>query len=67
LGTNKTWTYTIIDNDNPPIPINLFKFNMLMVNWGKVNANNAADFNVDSKVDMLDFNWLMNNWLSLLL
>jgi len=33
-----------------------------MVNWGKTTANNIADFNGDSKVDIFDFNMLMINW-----
>jgi hypothetical protein len=42
--------------------VDLFDFNILMVNWEMTNENNAADFNSDRRVDILDFNLLMVNW-----
>jgi hypothetical protein len=33
-----------------------------MVNWGKKEKNNPADFNDDGAVDLLDFNALMINF-----
>lgn len=42
--------------------VDVLDFNVLMVNWGKTNANNVADFNGDGKVDIFDFNLLMVNW-----
>ena len=43
--------------------IDVFDFNILMVNWGSVNSGNVADFNGDNKVDIFDFNLLMVNWI----
>ncbi len=42
--------------------VGIFDFNILMINWGKIEYNNIADLNGDGRVDMLDFNILMVNW-----
>jgi hypothetical protein len=56
--------------------IDVFDYNLLMVNWGKTTTVdttkskqdrcktvNKADVNCDGKVDILDFNLVMINWL----
>ena len=49
------------------IPVNdahgISGFVTLMADWGKTGAGLASDFNGDGKVDILDFVWLMANWL----
>ncbi len=42
--------------------IDVRDFNTLMVNWGKAESGNIADFTDDGKVDIFDFNALMINW-----
>ncbi len=42
--------------------IDVLDFNTLMINWGKTESGNIADFNGDGKVDVLDFVMLMVNW-----
>ncbi len=42
--------------------INIFDFNLLMIQWGIVGSGNTCDFNGDGKVDIFDFNNLMINW-----
>jgi len=42
--------------------IDVLDFNTLMINWGKTESSNVADFNSDGKVDIFDFNLLMINW-----
>lgn len=42
--------------------IDVLDFNTLMVNWGKTESGNIADFTGDGKVDIFDFNTLMINW-----
>ncbi|MDD5731605.1 MAG: hypothetical protein PHU42_01825 [Patescibacteria group bacterium] len=34
----------------------------LLLNWGKIGADNPADINRDGSVDIFDFNLLMVNW-----
>lgn len=41
--------------------VDIFDFNVLMVQWGGAGSS-AADLNSDSKVDIFDFNILMINW-----
>ena len=48
-----------IDQNNK---VDIFDFNILMINWGDNPANPAADLNGDGKVDIFDFNLLMVNW-----
>lgn len=40
----------------------LADFNTLMINWGKKEKKNAADFNKDGVVNLKDFNVLIINW-----
>ncbi len=42
--------------------IDIFDFNSLMINWGKKEGNNIADFDNNGQVDIFDFNLLMINW-----
>lgn len=42
--------------------IDILDFNILMINWGKTEPGNIADFNGDGVVDIFDFNLLMINW-----
>ena len=42
--------------------IDIFDFNSLMINWGKKEENNIADFDGNGQVDIFDFNLLMINW-----
>ena len=48
-----------INKDNK---VDIFDFNLLMVNWGDDPANSAADLDGNGKVDIFDFNLLMVNW-----
>jgi hypothetical protein len=69
-GTTTTVTSTIGTNQqispggdaNNDGKIDLFDFNLLMINWGETMVNNPVDFNSDGKVDILDFNILMTTW-----
>ncbi|XOA43171.1 MAG: hypothetical protein ACKKMO_01710 [Candidatus Nealsonbacteria bacterium] len=47
------------NNDNK---VDIFDFNLLMVNWGDAPDNIAADLDGNGKVDIFDFNLLMVNW-----
>ena len=38
-------------------------FNAIMADWGSTTVGDPADFNGDGTVDILDFNWLMVNWV----
>jgi len=65
-GTTTTTTTTTkpsskIDT-NQDSKIDIFDFNSLMINWGKKEANNIADFDNNGQVDIFDFNLLMINW-----
>ncbi|OGG38786.1 hypothetical protein A2127_01355 [Candidatus Jorgensenbacteria bacterium GWC1_48_12] len=42
--------------------VDIFDFNLLMVNWGNSPANLNADLDGNGKVDIFDFNLLMVNW-----
>lgn len=42
--------------------VGILDFNLLMINWNKVEDNNVADLNDDGRVDILDFNILIKNW-----
>jgi len=42
--------------------IGILDYNILMVNWGKTEVNNTADFNSSGTVDIIDYNILMVNW-----
>lgn len=48
-----------INKDNK---IDIFDFNLIMVNWGNSPTNLAADLDKNGKVDIFDFNLLMVNW-----
>lgn len=48
-----------INKDNK---VDIFDFNLLMVNWGDSPTNSAADLDDNGKVDIFDFNLLMVNW-----
>lgn len=41
---------------------NILDFNLLMLNWGRVESGNVADMNNDGAVNILDFNVLMVHW-----
>ncbi|MCX6759618.1 MAG: hypothetical protein NT012_03600 [Candidatus Nealsonbacteria bacterium] len=43
--------------------IDIFDFNILIVNWGTVVSGNVADFNGDGVVDLFDLNSLMIYWI----
>lgn len=42
--------------------IDIFDFDILMVNWGKAVSGSIADFSGDGIVDLFDFNLLMIYW-----
>lgn len=42
--------------------IGILDYNILMVNWGKTEPNNTADFDSSGTVDIIDYNILMVNW-----
>lgn len=42
--------------------IDIWDFNSLMVNWGKTESGNIADFDANGTVDIFDFNLLMIYW-----
>jgi len=42
--------------------VDIFDFNILMVNWGSIIAGNPADLDGNNSVDIFDFNLLMINW-----
>lgn len=42
--------------------IDIWDFNSLMVNWGKEESGNIADFDDNGTVDIFDFNLLMIYW-----
>lgn len=42
--------------------IDILDFNSLMVNWGREETGNIADFDGNGKVDIFDFNLLMIYW-----
>ncbi|MFA5934742.1 MAG: hypothetical protein WC827_02565 [Candidatus Paceibacterota bacterium] len=50
-----------IDGDRA-CDVDIFDFNLLMLNWGSTVSGNKADLNKDGIVDILDFNILMLNW-----
>jgi hypothetical protein len=54
-------THSIADINEDGV-INIFDFNLLMVNWGNNPANLAADLDGNGVVDIFDFNLLMVNW-----
>ncbi len=56
-----TPTYALGDA-NKDGKVDIFDFNLLMVNWGNNPTNPSADLNNDGKVDIFDFNILMINW-----
>ncbi len=43
--------------------VDIFDFNLLMVNWGDSPANLAADLDDNGRVDISDFNLLIVNWI----
>ncbi len=45
--------------------IDVFDFNILMINWGSTAVDNLADFDNNNKVDIFDFNLLMIHWVNL--
>ncbi len=51
--------YTDPDKDGD---VDVFDFNILMVNWGLTEVANVADINSDGVVNIFDFNNLMVNW-----
>jgi len=42
--------------------IDILDFNSLMVNWGRQESDNIADFDANGAVDIFDFNLLMIYW-----
>ena len=44
--------------------IDVFDFNLLIVNWGNNPTNKNADLDNNGKVDVFDFNLLMVNWIN---
>ncbi len=48
-----------VNKDNK---VDIFDFNILMVNWGLTIAGNIADINNNGRVDIFDFNLLMTYW-----
>jgi hypothetical protein len=42
--------------------INIFDFNLMIINWEKLESGNVADMNKDGIVNILDFNTLMVYW-----
>lgn len=42
--------------------VDIFDFNLMMVNWGKTGSNLAGDIDGNGKVDIFDFNLLMVGW-----
>ncbi len=48
-----------VNNDGK---VDIFDFNMLMVNWGDHSHLVLADFNKDYRVDIFDFNILIRHW-----
>ena len=49
-------------NGDTKCSVDIFDFNLLMLNWGSTSVGNASDLNKDGIVDILDFNILMLNW-----
>ena len=49
-------------NGDSKCSVDIFDFNLLMLNWGSTVTGNVADLNNDGIVDILDFNILMLNW-----
>ncbi|MFH1230530.1 MAG: hypothetical protein V1709_03440 [Planctomycetota bacterium] len=54
-------TYRIGDS-NRDGKIDIFDFNLLMVNWGNNPDNLLTDLDNNGKIDIFDFNLLMVNW-----
>ena len=54
-------TYKIGDS-NRDGKIDIFDFNLLMVNWGNNPDNLLTDLDNNGKIDIFDFNLLMVNW-----
>ena len=52
----------ILGDINRDKKVDIFDFNLLIVNWGDSPKNRKADLTKDGKVDILDFNTLMVNW-----
>jgi hypothetical protein len=50
-----------IDGDTA-CDVDIFDFNLLMLNWGSTVSGNKSDLNKDEIVDILDLNILMLNW-----
>ncbi|MDD4803957.1 MAG: hypothetical protein PHN69_02175, partial [Candidatus Pacebacteria bacterium] len=49
-------------NGDTKCSVDIFDFNLLMLNWGSTVIGNTADLNKDDIVDILDFNILILNW-----
>ena len=52
----------ILGDINRDKKVDIFDFNLLIVNLGDSPKNRKADLTKDGKVDILDFNTLMVNW-----
>jgi len=64
IVTTQNNTSSSFDFDGNGI-IDIFDFNILIVNWGKTSGATRAqgDTDGDGDVDIFDFNWVITNWL----
>jgi hypothetical protein len=62
VSTPQTALSALSGDTNKDNKVDIFDFNILMINWGNTNSGNSADFNNDKKVDIFDFNLMMVNW-----
>ncbi len=58
-NTNTNTNSADITGDNK---IDVFDFNIVMIDWGKTGTNIKGDLDKNDRVDILDFNMLMINW-----